>query len=167
MNLNESENLRFRAVHGLFLPDLFDELNNLSKQLNHCLKLWSTFFTLSQTKCHQIYHGSFHHRTHLIQNDIKQFEKCLNELYQTIDFLQNQHQQVSNQVLNHYFQRFSSGELLENLIPYVKNDQADSLFIAISTMYYSITQLAKTTLALGTTIHTLFELEIIDLYRSF
>ena len=123
MDLNTSENLRIHAVNGLFLPDLFDELENLSQQLNECLKLWSTFFNLTQTKSHQIYRGSFHHRKHLIQTDRNQLEKCLNELYHTIDFLQNQHQQMSNRVLNHYFQRFSSGELLENLIHYLSQYQ--------------------------------------------
>jgi hypothetical protein len=34
-------------------------------------------------------------------------------------------------------------------------------------MYYSITQLAKEALALGTTIHDIFELEITDLYQPF
>jgi len=34
-------------------------------------------------------------------------------------------------------------------------------------MYYSITQLAHAALALGTTIHEVFELETTNLYRSF
>lgn len=34
-------------------------------------------------------------------------------------------------------------------------------------MYYSIIQLAKAALALGTTINQIFELELTDLYQSF
>jgi len=34
-------------------------------------------------------------------------------------------------------------------------------------MYYSITQLVKAALDLGTTIHDVFELELTDLYQPF
>ena len=52
-------------------------------------------------------------------------------------------------------------------VPFVKNDQVDSIFIALSAMYYSITQLAKAALALGTSIHDVFELETTDTYQPF
>jgi hypothetical protein len=168
-NIDEKqiENLRIHAVNGLFLPDLYNEFNNLSKQLNDCLQIWSDYFCLTQTKSYQIYRCSIHHRKHLIKNDLNKYEQCLIELHRTVIYLQNQHQKSTNQVLQNYFQRFSSGELPENFIPYVKNDQADSIFIALSAMYYSITQLAKASLALGTTIHDVFELELTDLYHPF
>ncbi|CAF4714647.1 unnamed protein product, partial [Rotaria sp. Silwood2] len=161
------ENLRIYAVDGLFLPDFYNEFCNLNKQLNDCFKVWSSYFNLTQTKSYQIYRGSIHHRKHLIKNDLNKYEQCLIQLHRTVIYLQNQHQKSTNQILKHYFQRFSSGEIPQNFVPFVKNDQADSIFIAISAMYYSITELAKSALALGTTIHHVFELETTDLYRPF
>jgi hypothetical protein len=37
----------------------------------------------------------------------------------------------------------------------------------LQAMYYSITELAHAALALGTTIHEVFELETTDLYQPF
>ncbi|CAF3136617.1 unnamed protein product [Rotaria sp. Silwood2] len=126
-----------------------------------------TFHKLIKTKSDQIYHGSIYHRKHLIKNDLNKCEKCLNELHQTVVYLQEEHQQSTNQLLKYYFQRFLSDEIPENFVPFFKNDQADSIFIAIPAMYYSITQLVKVALALDTTIHDVFELETTDLYCPF
>ncbi|CAF1393363.1 unnamed protein product [Adineta steineri] len=53
------------------------------------------------------------------------------------------------------------------IISYLQNQQADFILLSLSAMYYSITQLAYAALALGTTIHEVFELETTDLYQAF
>jgi hypothetical protein len=47
------------------------------------------------------------------------------------------------------------------------NQLADFILLALSTVYYSISQLADATLPLGITIHGVFELETTDLYQPF
>ncbi|CAF3254737.1 unnamed protein product [Rotaria sp. Silwood2] len=167
MDKKQVENLRICASDGLFLPDLYVEIRNLSKQLNDCFQVWSSYFCLTQTKSYQIHRGSIHHRKHLIKTDLNKYEQCLTELHRTVVYLQIEHQKSTNRLIKYYFERFLSGEIPENFVPFVKNDQADSIFIAMSAMYYSITQLTKTALALGTTIHDVFELETTDIYRPF
>ncbi|CAF4332394.1 unnamed protein product, partial [Rotaria sp. Silwood2] len=167
MDKQQVENLRICASDGLFLPNLYDEIRNLSKQLNDCFQVWSSYFYLTQTKSYQIHRGSIYHRKHLIKTDLNIYEQCLTELHRTVVYLQIEHQKSTNRLIKYYFQRFFSGEIPENFVPFVKNDQADSIFIAMSAMYYSITQLAKAALTLGTTMHDVFELETTDLYRPF
>ena len=161
------ESLRRYTADGLFLRDLSTEFHSLNKQLHNCLEIWSEYFSLTQTKSSQFHRGSIHHRKHLIHFDLKTFEQCLIDLHRMVNSLRTEHQNAMNEVFKHYFQRVSAGEIPEDFIPYVRNDQVDSILIALSTMYYSITQLAKSALALGATIHDIFELEITDLYRPF
>ncbi|CAF2573576.1 unnamed protein product [Rotaria sp. Silwood2] len=148
-----------------FFLILYDEIRNLSKQLNDCSQVWSSYFCLTQTKSYQIHCGSIYHRKHLIKTDLNKYEQCLTELHRTVVYLQIEHQKSTNLLIKYHFQRFLSGEIPENFVRFVKNDQADSIFIAMSAMYYSITQLAKA--ALGATIHDVFELDRTDLYRPF
>ncbi|UJR18462.1 hypothetical protein I4U23_005367 [Adineta vaga] len=161
------EDLRLHAANGLFLPDLHNELVDLNRQLNDCLNLWSSYFSLTQTKCFQLIRGSFHHRNHLIKTDLFKYEQCLIQLKRIVVQLQHQHQEATDQVLKHYLTRFVNGEITTNFVPYATNDQADSVFIAISSMYYSTTQLAQAALDLGTTIYNLFEIETIHSYQHF
>lgn len=168
-NIDQLEfgNLRHYAANGLFLPDLYKELANLSTELNNCLKIWSKYFSGTQTKSFQISRCVVHHREHLKKMDLKIFEQCLIDLHRIGNSLRIEYQNATNEVLKVYFQRFSAGENPEVFIPYVQDDQADSIFIALSAMYYSITQLPRAALALGITIHDIFELEITDSYRLF
>ena len=62
----------------------------------------------------------------------------------------------------------TSGSKASQILPHLSSlRQIDSIFIALSAMYYSITQLAKAALALGTSIHDVFELETTDTYQPF
>jgi hypothetical protein len=161
------EDLRIHAANGLFLPDLHDQLVNLNQQLNDCLNLWSVYFSSTQTKCFQFIRGSFHHRKCLTKNDLIKYEQCLVHLKQIVIQLQLQHQEATDHVLRHYLNRFVNGELTTNFVSYATNDQADSVFIATSSMYYSTTQLAQAALDLGTTVYNIFEIETMHSYRHF
>ena len=86
------EHLCFCAADVLFLPDLYNEFHNLSKQLNNCFQVWSSYFCLTQTKSYQIFRGSIQHRKHLIKSDLNKYEKCLVELHRTVIYLRNEHQ---------------------------------------------------------------------------
>ncbi len=59
------------------------------------------------------------------------------------------------------------GAELSTFVPYSNSDQAESIFVAILAMYYSTIQLAQAAMALGTTIHTVFELKTTAVYRYF
>jgi hypothetical protein len=152
------------TADGLFLPKLHNELFDLSKQLNNCLQIWSDYFQLTQTRCYQLTRGFIPYRTEIIQIDFITFEKCLSQLHKTIHRLENEHQQRINQLSHHYFHRLNQRE---KLTTFALNQQADSILLALSAMYYSITQLANVALELGTTIHEVFELETTDLYQPF
>jgi hypothetical protein len=149
------------------IPNVHNELFDLSKQLNNCLQIWSDYFQLTQTRCYQLTRGFIPHRTQIIQTDLIKYEKCLSQLHKTIHRLQNEHQQGINRLFDHYFIRLNQGEKLTTFIPYAQNQQADFILLALSAMYYSITQLAHAALELGTTIHEVFELETTDLYQTF
>ncbi|CAF5178514.1 unnamed protein product, partial [Rotaria sp. Silwood1] len=81
MDKKQVENLRIFASDGLFLPDLYNEIRNLSKQLNDCFQVWSSYFYLTQTKSYQIHRGSIYHRKRLLKTDLNKYEQCLNELH--------------------------------------------------------------------------------------
>jgi len=140
---------------------------DLSKQLNNCLQIWSDYFKLTQTRCYQITRGLIPHRTELIQTDLINHQKYLIQLHKTIHRLENEHQQGINRLFYHYFHRSNQGEKSTTFFPYTQNEQDDFILLALSAMYYSISQLAHATLALGTTIHEVFELETTDLYQPF
>jgi hypothetical protein len=161
------EHLQLNAGGGHFLPNLHRELSDLSRQLNDCLDLWIDYFTLTQTRFHQLFRQCIYSRTKLIQTDLIKHQQCLIDLYQTIHRLQVQHQEGLNRLLKHYLDRLTEGESYSTFIPYVNNDEADSIFVDYYAMYYSTTQLAQTALTLGKTIHTIFELETTHLYRPF
>jgi hypothetical protein len=164
---NQIKNLQIHAAGGRFLPDLHTELSNLSQQLSDCLSLWMSYFTLTQTRFYRIFRDCTYNHTELNENDLSKHEKYLIELHQTIHHLQSQHQAYINRLLDHYLDLVTQGEFPSNFIPYIANEKADIVFIGVSAMYYSTSQLARAALALGTNIHTIFELETTNLYRSF
>ncbi len=72
-----------------------------------------------------------------------------------------------NLLFYQYFQRLDLTEKTTPFVPYTQNEQTDYILFALSAIYSSIIQLAHAALALGTTIHEVFELEITDLYQPF
>ena len=164
---NQIKHLQTNAAGGFFLPEIHTELASLSQQLSDCLSLWSSYFTLTQTRFYQIVRQCTFSRTELKKSDLFKHEQCLIDLHQTITRLQTQHQQACDRLLQYYLDRVVEGESPASFIPYVENEKADRIFIGISAMYYSTKQLAQAALALGTNIHTLFELETTNLYQSY
>lgn len=164
---NEIRNLRMSTTGNYCLPDLHTELANLSQQLGDCLNLWLSYFALTQTRFYRIFRDCMYSRTTLLESDLQKHEQCLVELHQTIGDLQQQHQKSVDILLEHYLERLSEGYSPVNIIPYAQNKNVDMILIGLSAMYYSTTQLVQAALALGTTIHTLFELETTHLYYPF
>ena len=72
-----------------------------------------------------------------------------------------------DRLLNYCLDRITQGDTIGRIVPYVDNERAYVIFIGIAAMHYSTTELARAALALGTNIHTIFELETTKLYRSF
>jgi hypothetical protein len=161
------EHLQMNVVGSLFLPDFHEELSNLSKQLSDCLHLCSSYFALTQTRSHRLFRQCTYSRTKLSESDLTKHEECLIKLHQTIHRLQSQDQEALNRLLGYYLNRLTQGETPSTVVPYATSDQAGLIFIAISAMHYSMTQLARVALALATTIHTIFELETTHIYRPF
>jgi hypothetical protein len=161
------EQLQLNVAGENFLPNLHKELSNLSRQLDNCLCLWISHFAMTQTFSHRLFRQCINPRTELIETDLLKHQQCLIDLDQTIHRLQVQHQEGLNRLLEHYFHRISEGDSYSNIVPYLNSDEADSIFIAYYAMYYSTTNLAQTVLTLGGTIHTILELEVTHLYRSF
>jgi hypothetical protein len=171
MKINEySENIehiQLNAAGGYFLTNLHQELSDLSKQLSDCLNLWISYFTLTQTRFHQLFRQCIYSRIKLNETDLLKHQQCLIDLHQTVHRLQVQHQEGLNRLLEHYLNRLTEGESYSTFVPYINNDEADSIFVAYYAMYYSTTQLAQTALTLGETIHTIFEIETTHLYQPF
>jgi hypothetical protein len=175
MRINESsisdekkiENIQKHTVGGLLFPNIHTELTALSKQLSDCLNLWSSYFAFTQTRCHQLFGHCNCSRTKLVDSDLLKHEECLVELQQTIHHFRNQHQEVIHRIMEHYLDRLTQGETTSTFMPNANNDETDLIYIAISAMYYSTSELARSTLALGTSIHTIFELETTHRYERF
>lgn len=175
MRINECGNndeehikkLQMYAAGGIFLPDLHTEVADLSRQISDCLNLWGTYFTLTQTRFYRLFRDCTYSRTSLHESDLSKHEQYLSELHHTIHRLQKQHQESVNRILEYYLDQLTQGRTPSNFIPYIQNKEADIIFVGISAMYYSTTQLAQAALALGTTIHTIFELETTTLYHAF
>jgi hypothetical protein len=164
---NQIKNLQRHAAGGLFLPNLHTELADISRLLSNCLGLWSSYFALTQTRFYRILRNCAYSRTKLDESDLSKHQQYLIELHQTIHRLQNQNQEAVNRLLEHYLDRVAQGELPLTFVPYAKNQDADLIFIGVAAMYYSTTQLVRDALALGSNIHTIFELETTSFYRPF
>ncbi len=161
------EHLQLNVAGGNFLPNVHKELSDLSRQLSDCLHLWISYFSMTQTRFHQLFRQCTYSRGKLTETDLIKHEQCLIDLHQTIYRLQVQHQEGLNRLFKHYLDRLSEGESYSTFVPYVNNDEADSIFIAYYALYYSTSELAQTTLTLGETLHTIFELETTHLYQPF
>ncbi|CAF4973049.1 unnamed protein product, partial [Rotaria magnacalcarata] len=52
---NHINNLQMYAAGQFFPHDLHAEAANLSRQLNDCVTLWSSYFALTQTRFYRIF----------------------------------------------------------------------------------------------------------------
>ena len=161
------EHLRLTAGGGFFLPDLHEEFASLIRQLSDCVDLWSSYLTETRTTYYRWNHFHLRRRNEPTKADLLKNQEHLIELYRTVLRLQSKHQQAIDHVLDYYLERITQRERLSSFVPYIDNDQAEAIFVAISSMYYSTVQLAEAVLALGTTVHTVFELETTSTYRMF
>ena len=135
------------------LPNLHKELSDLNKQLKNSLDLWSSYFSLSQTKLHRLFRQGTYSRTKLVADDLLKHKQYLIELQQIVHRLQDQHQDAIDQMLKHPFIQLEQNEF-------------HLIFISLSAMYYSTIQIARMALALSTTIHIIFELETTNHFQS-
>lgn len=166
-DVNPIRDIQIQAANGLLIPDLHTELVDICRQLNDCLNLWSSYFSLTQTPFYQLSRDCTYNRTKLTREHLLKHEKCLIDLHEINYRLQNQQQQAANRLLDHYLDRATAGESLSTVVPYVDNEKADALLIGISAVHYSTAQLARAALALGMNVHSIFELETTHIYRSF
>lgn len=154
-------------TNALSFSDLRAELLELCQQLSDCLALWASYFSDTRTQFYRLYHDCSCRRTKLTADDLLKHERHLMELHETNYRLQSKHQQIANRLLERYLDQATQGESVLNMIPFVNNEKADGIFHGISALYFSIAQLARATLALGMSIHNIFELETTHLYRAF
>ncbi|CAF1135581.1 unnamed protein product [Adineta ricciae] len=164
---NPIKDLQMYGNGGVLPSALHNELTTLSRQLSECVNLWASYFTLTQTRCYRLARECSFSRTSLLESDLLKHEQCLIELHQTIHRLQTEHQGTVDRLLNYCLDRITQGDTIGRIVPYVDNERAYVIFLGIAAMHYSTTELARAALALGTNIHTIFELETTKLYRSF
>ncbi|CAF3828220.1 unnamed protein product [Rotaria sordida] len=130
--------------------NLREPLADLTRQLNNCLDWWSSYFTLTQTRCYRaIYECNCSSLTNFNENDFAKHETYFVQLRQTIDYFKEQHQQSLNCMLEYFNSKINEGDSLTTAVPHINNDQLDSIFIATTSMFYSQSQLIHAALALG------------------
>lgn len=159
--------LQINAAGGNFLPNLHQELSDLSRQLSGCFHQWISYFMGTQTRAYRLFRQCTYSNFETVEIDLVKNQQFLISLHQTVSTLQVQHQEGLNRLLEHYLSRLAEGDTYSAFIPYLDNYEADSIFIAYYAMYYSTTRLAQTALALGETVHRIIELETTRLYRHF
>ena len=162
------EDLHLSAATDRFPPDLHRQIADLSQQLSDCVDLWASYFTLTQTTSYRWSRIHVPYRKKkLIKGDLSANQQLLIELHRTVLRLQAEYEQATNHILDYYKEESAQGNELSSFVPYINSQQAEVVFVAVSAMYYSTIQLAQAVLALGTTIHTIFELETTAVYRYF
>lgn len=95
------------------------------------------------------------------------YEIHLSQLHRTIDRLNKEHQQGLHRLFDHYHHHHDEQVSSMPFVPSGHDQHADAILLSLSTIYYSIIQLANATLALGTTVREILELETTDFYESF
>ena len=166
-NEKQLEMVRRHAVGRLFFPSIHRDLADLSAQLTDCFDVWSSYFALTQTRWHRLIGQCIYPATKLAESDLPEHQEYLNDLRKTIHRLQDEHQKVVDGVLKYYLTRVIRGETPSTFIPYVNNDEFDMIYMALAAICYSTTELTRAALALGTSIHTIFELETTHRYEQF
>ncbi|CAF3245551.1 unnamed protein product [Rotaria sp. Silwood2] len=160
--------LQEQTIGNRFFSNLRKPLADLTRQLNNCLNLWSSYFTLTQTRCHRaIYKCNCSSLTNFNESDLTKHETYFVQLIQAIDYFKEQHQQSLNRMLEYFNGKINDGDSLTMLDPHINNHQIDSILTAATSMFYSQWQLIHATLDLGTTIYTILQLETTDLYQAF
>ncbi|CAF4839179.1 unnamed protein product [Rotaria sp. Silwood1] len=161
-------NLQDQTIGDRFFSNLREPLADLTRQLNNCLNLWSSYFSLTQTRCYRaIYECNCSSLTNFSESDLTKHETYFAQLLQAISYFKEQHQQSLNRMLEYFQSEISEGNSLRTLVPNINNDHIDSILIATTSMFYSQSQLIHAALALGTTIYTILQLEKTDLYQAF
>jgi hypothetical protein len=163
----EIENIEIYSVSRQFFSKFQQELSALCNQLSDCFNLWSSYFAQTQTKFHRFFSRCVCSKTKLSENDLFKHEQYLIELHKTVIRLQKEHQDAIQQILEYYLDRLTQGDTSTNFIPYTSNNQTDLILIAISSIYFSTTELAGAAIALGTSIHAIFELETTHKYVQY
>ncbi|CAF1032359.1 unnamed protein product [Adineta steineri] len=162
------EDLRLNSTDARILLDLDVDLTDLSRQLNDCVNLWISYFTLTKTTYYRWSHiHILRKKSKLIKGDLSANEDCLIELHRTVLRLQTDYQQAMDRLTDYFIEKSAQKEEPSTCVPYAHDDQADSILVTVSAMYYSTIQLVQVVMALGTTIHTIFELETTNVYRNF
>ena len=146
--INLSESPHQTPIENFYFESEFFEL---SEQIRNSLEIWSEYFKLTRTRCSQLTRGFLPiERIELNETDLIKYQLCLSQLHQTRLRLENEHQRRID--------RFDSS---------AGNENEDWILLGLSSMFYSIIQLAHSILQLGTTIHEVFELETTNLYQPF
>ncbi|CAF3844490.1 unnamed protein product [Adineta steineri] len=161
------ENIQIYPINDDFFSNFHTELTTLSDRLSECLNLWSSYFALTQRRSHRFLHHFICSKTKLVENDLLKHEQKLVELHEVIYRLQSQHQDAVHKIMEHYLDRLTQGDALSTFVPYMNNNETDSILNAISAMYFSTTELIRVALALGTSIHSIFELETTNRYAFY
>lgn len=159
--------LQINAGGGNLLPNLHQELSDLSRQLSDCCNQWISYFMITQTRAYRLFRQCTYRHLKTTQIDLVKDQQDLIRLHKTVLHLKCQHQQALNRLLEHYLSCLIEGQSFSTFMPYLENNDADSIFIAYYAMYYSTTRLAQATLKLGETIHTIIEAETTRIYRQF
>ncbi|CAF4173588.1 unnamed protein product [Rotaria sp. Silwood2] len=162
------EDLQDQTIGERFFSNLREPLADLTHQLKKCLNLWSSYFTLTQTRCYRaIYECNCSSLTNFNESDLTKHETYFVQLLQAIDYFKEQHQKSLNRILEYFNGKINESDSPTMHVPYINNDQIDSILIATTSMFYSQSQLIHAALALGTTIYTILQLETTDLYQAF
>ena len=111
--------------------------------MKYCLEISSDYFQLT----HRFVSI---HLMKLNKRDLIEYQQCLSQLHQTILRLENEHQRT-----------------IDGFYSYSDNQIDEWILLPLSSMFYSILQLAHSILQLGTTIHELLELETTNFYQPF
>ncbi|CAF1245496.1 unnamed protein product [Didymodactylos carnosus] len=175
INESDTDAANIEELQGRgFIANLHSEISNICQQLSGSLNLWSKYFLMTQTWTKRKITGN----THIQKDDdkteyLRKHEECLIQLHQTVAQLHEQHQQGTNRLLDQFLEKLKekdeneSYQTLNTLLPYATNDDLDVIIVALSSLYYSTTHLIKSMIGLGTTIHTLYELETTNTYRPY
>ncbi len=163
-SINDQKQIEIYSVPGQFFSKFQQELSALCNQLSDCFNLWSSYFAQTQTKFHQFFSRCVCSKIKLSENDLFKHEQYLIQLHKTVISLQKEHQDGIQQILEYYLDRLTQGDTTMNVISYTYNNQTDFILTAISSIYFSTTELARAAIALGTSIHAIFELETTHRY---
>ncbi|CAF1330948.1 unnamed protein product [Adineta ricciae] len=168
--MNECFFIRGDEIHSIgkeFFHQFRKELSSINKQLNDYFDLWLSYFKLSQTRYHRLFNDGIFNNEELLKIEMLKQDPYLIELRETVHRLENKHQNGIDDIFNRFIDLLIEGISPSRILPYRKDNKNDLFLLAISTMYYSTIRLIKSTIAIGTTIHNIFEDETTHRYTSY